>query len=247
MNECKHERFDSREVEIVWKCSNCGKSVHDITEKDLRTKLEEQTNKTKFYKRYLDRTKKLTTQYFKENSVLRAKLEAAEKALDKINDIRNNIVGLQKINWSEHIYPLVAALNAAGLQGLHYPDAREYYGTMLERTKKAEKQRDEARAQVVMLREALGKTKLLLLQANRDKKLDDSYYDLIIFGRINPALTATPAVAGERVKELLKAVEWMKSIGDFFKYKAPEQIDATKLVASMYATAEEALAKWRSR
>ncbi len=66
-----------------------------------------------------------------ENARLRA-------ALTKINAIRNSIVGLQTISWSEHIYPLVATLNEAGIEGLGYPKSREYFGTMLERTNKAE-------------------------------------------------------------------------------------------------------------
>ncbi len=53
-------------------------------------------------------------------------------ALTKINEIRNSIIGLQSINWSEHIYPLVAALNKAGFEGLGYPEARERFGTMIE-------------------------------------------------------------------------------------------------------------------
>jgi len=38
-------------------------------------------------------------------------------ALGKINDIRNSIIGCQTVNWSEHIYPLVAALEGAGIEG----------------------------------------------------------------------------------------------------------------------------------
>lgn len=56
-----------------------------------------------------------------------------KEALLKINEIRNSIVGLRQINWSEHIYPLVAALNEVGIEGLHYPEAKEKFGTMLER------------------------------------------------------------------------------------------------------------------
>lgn len=69
-----------------------------------------------------------------------------ETALAKINDIRNSIIGCQKINWSEHIYPLVAALNEAGIEGQSYPEAREYVGTMLERTLAAENEVDGLRA-----------------------------------------------------------------------------------------------------
>jgi hypothetical protein len=60
------------------------------------------------------------------------------KALEQINQIRNSIIGTQTMNWSEHIYPLVAALQDAGFEGMHYPEAREYYGTLVERAVKAE-------------------------------------------------------------------------------------------------------------
>jgi hypothetical protein len=59
-------------------------------------------------------------------------------ALVKISAIRDSIIGLQNINWSEHIYPLVAALDEAGFEGAPYPEAREYVGTLLERNKALE-------------------------------------------------------------------------------------------------------------
>ncbi len=62
-----------------------------------------------------------------------------EAAIEKINDIRNSIIGFQTMNWSEHIYPLVAALEEAGINGQGYPEARENFGTMLQRTVSAEK------------------------------------------------------------------------------------------------------------
>lgn len=46
-------------------------------------------------------------------------------ALGKINRIRNSIVGYQNVNWSKHIYPLVAALEEAGYRGLGYEEARK--------------------------------------------------------------------------------------------------------------------------
>lgn len=66
------------------------------------------------------------------------RLAPAEAALTKINAIRNSIVGLQTINWSEHVYPLVAALNEAGYSAMQYEDAKQHYGTMLERTVRLE-------------------------------------------------------------------------------------------------------------
>jgi hypothetical protein len=69
-------------------------------------------------------------------------------ALTKIDAIRNSIIGAQKVNWSEHVYPLVAALDEAGFPGQPYEQARENVGTLLEQINKAEQ--DNAR-----LREAL--------------------------------------------------------------------------------------------
>ena len=57
--------------------------------------------------------------------------EQAETALSKINDIRNSIIGTQNINWSAHIYPLVAALNEAGVEGLGYEKASRMMGELL--------------------------------------------------------------------------------------------------------------------
>lgn len=65
--------------------------------------------------------------------------EAAEAERDKlremggkVNAIRDSVIGGQILNWSEHIYPLVAALNAAGFVGKDYKMARENLGTLLE-------------------------------------------------------------------------------------------------------------------
>lgn len=54
-----------------------------------------------------------------------------EEALEGINKIRNSIVGLQTINWSEHIYPLVSLLERAGIEGGGYPQNKANYGTCL--------------------------------------------------------------------------------------------------------------------
>lgn len=45
-------------------------------------------------------------------------------ALEKVNAIRNNIIGAQGVNWSRDIYPLVAALEEAGFAGEGYDVAR---------------------------------------------------------------------------------------------------------------------------
>lgn len=43
-----------------------------------------------------------------------AERDALGAALDTISAIRDSIVGSQSVNWSEHVYPLVAALDATG-------------------------------------------------------------------------------------------------------------------------------------
>lgn len=62
-----------------------------------------------------------------------AEIERLNTALGKINAIRNSIVGAQAVNWSEHIYPLVAALSEAGIAGLPYPEAKKNIGTLIDR------------------------------------------------------------------------------------------------------------------
>lgn len=73
---------------------------------------------------------------------LRARAEQAESALSKINEIRNSIIGLQTVNWSEHIYPLAASLDQAGMAGMSHAEAKPKYATLLERAEQAERDRD---------------------------------------------------------------------------------------------------------
>lgn len=101
-------------------------------------------------------------QIFKEVvAPMQQELEQLKDALTKIDEIRNSIIGLQTINWSEHIYPLVAALEKAGIKGREYPANRENFGTMLERTNKAE-------ARVAQLEGLLRKIELLCISSNTD-------------------------------------------------------------------------------
>ena len=67
-----------------------------------------------------------------------AEIEQLRTALEKIDDIRNSIIGTQNINWSEHIYPLVAALEEAGFEGKSYAENHKNMGTLIERTNRAE-------------------------------------------------------------------------------------------------------------
>ena len=71
--------------------------------------------------------------------------DEARVALAKINNIRNSIIAHQSCNFSEHVYPLVAALNEAGISGMSYPDALAYYGPVTKRCAEAEAERDQLR------------------------------------------------------------------------------------------------------
>lgn len=67
-----------------------------------------------------------------------AQIDALEAALTKIDAIRNSIIGCQRVNFSEHVYPLVAALDEAGFKGQDYETSRKNIGTLIERTNAAE-------------------------------------------------------------------------------------------------------------
>lgn len=67
-------------------------------------------------------------------AVLKAENDRLREALTKIDAIRNSIIGYQNVGWSEHIYPLVAALNEAGFEGEEYKTARAKVEAALEKT-----------------------------------------------------------------------------------------------------------------
>ena len=53
-----------------------------------------------------------------------AERDRLRAALVKIDAIRNDIIGRQRIGWSSHVYPLVEALGEAGFDGLEYEAAK---------------------------------------------------------------------------------------------------------------------------
>lgn len=72
--------------------------------------------------------------------------EKLKTALQKISDIRDSIIGGQLFNWSEHAYPLVAALDEVGYPGVGYEIARKNLGTLIEQIKAAEAALEAERA-----------------------------------------------------------------------------------------------------
>lgn len=91
----------------------------------------------------------------KEIERLEAEVERQRTALTKIDGIRNSIIGVQNINWSEHIYPLVAALEDAGINGLPYPEAKKNIGTLIDAVNRLEAEKARHADEVRQLVEAL--------------------------------------------------------------------------------------------
>lgn len=80
------------------------------------------------------------------------RIEALEATLTKISAIRDSIVGMQGFNFSEHAYPLVAALNEAGFPGAGYEISRKNLGTLIEQIEMAESELAKSREHVALLR-----------------------------------------------------------------------------------------------
>lgn len=100
----------------------------------------------------------------------RARAEAAEAKIERllagltaISAIRDSIIGFQNVGWSEHIYPLVAALHDAGFEGVGYDEARKNVSRTIDALAAAEAQRDK-------LIEALQDAYALLLAPAEDIK-----------------------------------------------------------------------------
>lgn len=81
--------------------------------------------------------------------------ERLRAAMRTISGIRDSIIGAQAVNWSEHVYPLVAALDGAGFTGAGYEASRANLGTLLQRIATLEAECERLRAMNVNLRGAI--------------------------------------------------------------------------------------------
>ena len=61
-----------------------------------------------------------------------ARCSQLDAALVKIDAVRNDIIGRQTVDWSAHIYPLVAALGDAGYEGEGYEVASQKARTLID-------------------------------------------------------------------------------------------------------------------
>jgi hypothetical protein len=78
-----------------------------------------------------------------------------EMALTKISAIRDSIVGYQNVGFSEHIYPLVAALEEAGFRGIGYEAASKMAKDQIQKI-------DDLRAEVADMKAQIERVKELL-------------------------------------------------------------------------------------
>jgi hypothetical protein len=84
----------------------------------------------------------------------RDEIERLKATLQKISDIRDSIVGMQGFNFSEHAYPLVAALTEAGFEGKGYEISRKNLGTLIEQIEAADARNAALEAENAALRES---------------------------------------------------------------------------------------------
>jgi hypothetical protein len=76
-------------------------------------------------------------------------------ALDRISAIRDSIISMQGFNWSEHAYPLVAALDEVGFHGAGHEIAPANLGTLIEQIKASEVEVERLRADLDGVRDKL--------------------------------------------------------------------------------------------
>lgn len=151
----------------------------------------------------------------------RIQLAAAEKerdgyrdALQKVSDIRDSIVGMQGFNFSEHAYPLVAVLNAAGFKGKGYEISRASLGTLIEQRDKAEADRDRLAAELQAAREETEAVREAMRQAQETatRRLADgermrAVYEAAIAVRHSGAMRAVNAYQRAARNELCAALD----------------------------------------
>lgn len=103
-----------------------------------------------------------------------AAIERLLAGLTAISAIRDSIIGFQNVGWSEHIYPLVAALRDAGFEGVGYDEARKNIGRTIDALAAAEAQRDKLIEALTEIASMTQTDKLLWWQIRARQALQDS-------------------------------------------------------------------------
>lgn len=148
--------------------------------------------------------------------------DVRDVALAKINAIRNSIIGLQSLNWSEHVYPLVAALDEAGIEGMEYPEARKYFGTLLERAVAAE----DKLAAISPAKPDLSALISKSVDSQNSKNLENK-----------------PDLSGLTDAEILATIEVVRDQGNFHSLAFPTDAATIAFARAILATHPDAQAK----
>ena len=169
-----------------------------------------------------------------------AEIERLREALAKISDIRDSIVGMQGFNFSEHAYPLVAALDSVGFTGAGYQIARKNLGTVID-------QRDALQRELAGLKERARAVALLADPGDEALRTDSpALYEALlslcdVLGIVKPPATPNPrwrqqrelaALAGKYVEALNKMAEVHGSY---------DKIECLATISQCRALAREAL------
>jgi hypothetical protein len=92
----------------------------------------------------------------------------------KVDAIRNSIIGFQSVSWSEHIYPLVAALGDAGYPGIGYDAARANVDTLIAELRALEAENARLQAEATLLDAQAERLWVALFKSTRTvARLDD--------------------------------------------------------------------------
>lgn len=141
-------------------------SRQDVLDAIVKWRLESGPISTAIY----DVVKDMPADQRNNASALLDEIEAKDAALKKISAIRDSIVGMQGFNFSEHAYPLVAVLDAAGYEGAGYEISRKNLGTLIEQIEAADARIAELEA-ALEAQERLYQTGLLFTDADEIERV----------------------------------------------------------------------------
>ncbi len=173
-----------------------------------------------------------------------ARLAELETALTKISAIRDSIVGMQGFNFSEHAYPLVAALDEAGYKGAGYEISRANLGTLIEQIRAAEARVAYLEADRGKVEQLASDQRDLILELRKER--DEIEARLAALSSLNDELQKDNAEAHEREYQSNKRNEELelRLLAYWVAYGAVADIQEPRVVAAVHGKGRaEALAQ----
>lgn len=135
-------------------------------------------------------------------------------ALMKIDAVRNSIVGRQSVNWSEHIYPLVAALNEAGFGSEGYAAARAKAETEAATRQAVVDERDALLAEVTRLRASPALDRAELMRGHMLQAIAEYAKSQAVLEESIPTYLRTQAMARRRLERAATAEDLFDLLSD---------------------------------